>query len=137
MHINDPFRESCKELFENENKWCLMQTIWSCARDNVPLPDWAAKAFIEAFESCRTGSKKSWDDLFDSPYPKGTHHKAVQKKHAIQWELFNSVQLMLKEKPETVIDNEFFTLVGKLFNIGRTLASEYYYEAKKMADRFS
>lgn len=38
-------------------------------------------------------------------------------------------------EPDTPIDEAFFERIGKEFNLGKTLAAEYYYDAKRMFSR--
>ena len=131
MTMLEQFFEACGEDYKQGNKWALMQVIWVCAQKKIPLPEWATKEYILAYETAQSGKARSWDDLFDRPYPKGTHLNAVYKKHKTLWPLFWYVRKFLEENPNTPIDDCLFETVGQKFNIGKTLASEYYYEARE------
>ncbi len=130
---NEGFLEGCREFFVKGNKWALMQAIYACASSGRALPKWAAEAYMQAFEEVRTAKVKSWDDVFGKTWQK--HHKAVNRRVTTMWPLFNEVRGMKAHKPSLAIDEDLFEEVGKLFGIGKTLASEYYYEAKALNDQ--
>lgn len=134
MDMVSSFLEGCRESFESGNKWSLMQAIMVSAQERRALPEWASKAYIAAFETCRTGAAKSWDDVFGKPYPLGAHHAAVTKRHRVQWHLFRSVKEMLKDNPGMAIDDGIFEAIGKEFGVGKTLAKKFYYDAKKKTE---
>ena len=131
--MTDLFLEACRKGFEGGNKWGLMQAIFVCANERVVLPEWAALAYSDAYESCRKGECKSWDDVFDRPYPKGTQHKAINRRMETMWSLFRRVQEIRSANPKTAIDAGLFEEVGKEFGIGKTLAQEFYYEAMRLS----
>lgn len=130
--MNKGFIDACEALFLSGNKWALMQVINLCAQESKPLPAWAAAAYMEAFKKVQTKEVKSWDDVFGAVLLKGQHRNSLHKKNTKMWELYNYAQQLLNEKPSTPVDLSFFDGIGKRFNVGRTLASEYYYEAQNV-----
>jgi hypothetical protein len=134
MSLNQGFLDACKEHFEKGNRWALMQAIDVCATYREPLPDWAAAAYREAFESVRTGRAKSWDAVFGKPYPKGSHGAAIYKRQTVMWPIFNAVLQFRAKDKKVALDTALFERVGKIFGIGKTQVSEFYYEAKKRSD---
>ncbi|TCV85869.1 hypothetical protein [Sulfurirhabdus autotrophica] len=134
MHVPDWWMPDLKQRFESGEEWAIMQVIHTCASKGWALPDWAALAYISAFEKIQKSDEKSWDDVFGKRHKKGTNLNATNKKKRIMWPLFGHVQHIIEHSPETPIDNEFFEQVGSKFAIGKTLASKYYYEAKKNAE---
>jgi hypothetical protein len=125
--------EHCKEEFERDSYW-LMTAIRICANHDLPLPEWAAKAYIKAYDAVNNAREKSWDVVFGKPYPKGRHLKATREKRMLKFAVLNEVNATLQNNPDTAIDEYLFEVVGEKFNIKKTLASEYYYEAKKQID---
>ncbi len=120
--------EGYREAFKTDSYY-LMTAIRTCANHDLPLPEWAAKAYISAYDTINNAEKKSWDDVFGKPYPKGRHLNAINKKKRLRFAVFFAVEEKAKSLP---IDEGLFEEVGKKFNIQKTLASEYYYEAKKI-----
>lgn len=126
------FFDGCKEEYEKGNKWALMQAILVCAMENIPLPKWTAQAYELAYDAVRTGKAKSWDDVFDKPYPPSTHLNKVAKRCEILWPLYQRVQEIISKSPGRPVDVSLFEEVAREFCIGKTQASEYYYEAKQI-----
>lgn len=118
-----------EEKFNKGDGWALMRAICACARCSLPLPDWAAKAYLRAYYKVVGCEEKSWDAVFGEPYPKGTNLNALKKKRELKFEVFNTIIDAVKRDPGTAIDSQLFEDVGKKFNIGKTLAEEYYREA--------
>lgn len=129
VFVPDYWMSHLKERFDGGEQWALMQAIEVCARKRWTLPDWAALAYISAFEKIQSAEAKSWDEVFGSPYKEHTNINALSKRKKLRWQVYMYAQELLELEPNTRIDNEFFERVGQKFNIGRSQASEYYYEA--------
>lgn len=125
--------EEYKKYFEQDRYW-LMTTIRTCANHDLPLPEWAAIAYIKAYDTVNNARAKSWSVVFGDPYPKGQHLSAIRKRRMFKLAVWYEVQNTLVENPEKPIDEYLFESVGKKFSIGKTLASEYYYAVKKSKD---
>jgi hypothetical protein len=136
MDMTAPFLDGCKEQFDKGNKWALMQAIYVCAVEKIPLPIWAAQAYEIAFKAAEKGNAKSWDDVFGKPYPSGTHLHKIVKRHAILWPLYQRAKEIVQGPPKRAVDESLFEDVAREFHIGKTLASEYYYEAKRITKLF-
>lgn len=132
----DGFLDGCRAEYEAGNKVALMQAIHVCGIDRIPLPDWVASAYSRCFESVRMARAKSWDDVFGKPFPKGSNLIAIHKRRKHQWDLVNRIRLIRESEPGTALDAALFERVGKEFGLGRSLAQDYYYEAKQHADRY-
>lgn len=130
VFVPDYWMSHLKERFDGGEKWALMQAIDVCARKRWALPDWAALAYISAFEKIQSADAKSWDEVFGRGYKKGTNFNALSKKIKLRCDVFEHARDLIESEPTTPIDNEFFVRIGKKFNIGKTLASKYYYEVK-------
>lgn len=126
--------DDCRKNYE-EDRYQLMTAIRICANHNLPLPDWAADAFIKAYDTVNNARAKSWNTVFGNPYPKGTHLSALRKRRMKKFAVWNEITLILKTEPDIPVDEYLFETVGKKFGLGKTLASEYYYAAKQQLGR--
>lgn len=111
--------------YESGHKISLMMCLKICAEYCIPLPDWAAAAYINAFESVRSLNCKSWDDAFGKPFPKYTNIASVRKKARLSSIIWSKVRIA-KEAGRSV-SAELFEEIGQPHGIGKTLAEEYYY----------
>ena len=123
--------DACKIKFETGHQKSLMLAIRICANHDLPLPDWAARAYIKAFDRVNNALDKSWDSVFGLPYPKGTHLSALRKKHVTKLKVWHEVKDVIRTNRQTPIDEALFEKVGKKYGIGKTLASEYYHAVIK------
>lgn len=124
--------EEQRQLFENGDRFALMLAIRVCANHDLPLPEWVSRAYIRAFDRVLNYHSKSWDEVFGNPVPKGVHLSALRKRRKLMFGVFNRVHGLLSASPDMPIDEALFEKVGKEFNIGHSLASEYYYAAKRL-----
>jgi hypothetical protein len=122
--------EYCKGQYESDTYW-LMTAIRLCANHELPLPEWAAKAYIKAYDTVHNAREKSWDKVFGKPYKKGSNLNAIRKKRNLEFAVLNSITNKLQNNPNTPIGVILFDEVGGEFSIGSSLVSEYYYAAKK------
>lgn len=127
--------DECRSRYEGGEKLELMRAIRICANHDLVMPEWLWKGYITAFDTVMGARAKSWDDVFGMPWPKGTHLNAVRKKRELKFSIWNGVRGICERSPETPIDVALFERVGKEFNIGKTLASEYYYEVARVMGR--
>ncbi len=123
--------DRCREAFQGGDKFELLHAIRECANHDLPLPDWAARAFISAYDTILNFKAKSWDDVLGAPIPKGAHLNVLRERRELKFGVLNRVHEILARAPETPIDQYLFETVGKEFGIGKTLAAEYYYAAKR------
>jgi len=109
--------------FESGDKGALLRAVAECARMDKVMPEWLAVGFREAWLSVIHYEAKSWDEAFGRAHPKGMNLRAARKK----WRLKYAVQNKVRELSDQgrAINDELFAEVGKLFNIGVTLAKEY------------
>lgn len=119
--------EVLRANFEGGNERALMLAIRNCAEYGVPLPEWVSAAYIKAYDAVSGAAVKSWDDVFGAPYPKGTQLAALRKRRRLRFAVRSAVAEILREHPQTPIDEALFERVGERFNIGKTLASDLYY----------
>jgi hypothetical protein len=132
MHSLDALRDQ----FEAGDRGALLAAIRECARCDIPLPAWAAVAYIEAYERVLNldVNEVAWDAVFGKPYLTGTHLGALRKTRKLRPIVWSTVQRILDAEPATIVDNKLFERVGKMMRppIGHSDAAELYYEAVRM-----
>lgn len=121
-----------KSEVEKGDGFTVLECIRKCVTFELIAPQWLAYAFNSKYDAVMTFRAKSWDDpkSFGKPYKKGTNINARRKERMLKFAISNEAKKLLREYPDTPIDDYFFEQIGKKFNIGKTLASEYYYKAK-------
>jgi len=67
--IYDAAFSDYKAAYEDGEKAALIHAIWFCCRHGCKMPPWLRIAFLRADYDV----KKSWDEVFGSPIPKGAH----------------------------------------------------------------
>ena len=124
--------ESRKRI-EDGDGFEVLACIRRCVTNGLIAPTWLGKEFNKRYDAVLNCHAKSWDDdiAFGVPYKKGTHINALHKKRKFMFAVFNEIRTIVKENSDTPIDIGLFEAVGKKFNIGKSLAEEYYYDAKK------
>lgn len=108
----------------------LLAAIRECANHDLPMPEWVSHAYIRAYDmvlNCKAGS---WDEVFGRPYRKGAQLAAMRKRRIKRLAVWNEARRIILSEPETPIDVAFFERIGEKLAIGKTLASELYYEEK-------
>lgn len=126
--------KSLRERAENGDGFTILECVQQCVIRGLVAPEWLAFAFNNRYVSVLTCRAKSWDDpqSFGPPYPKGVNIKAMRKRRVLSMAVYNEVNKILGMEPDTPIDEALFERAGKKHNVGKTLASEYYYRTKKM-----
>jgi hypothetical protein len=118
------------EYFEAAHKLgkprALMEALLKCSLLKLPMPDWVAEAYQDAYKKVTTYEVKSWDDAFGKPHPKGTDLKASRKKLQIGGKIFETSRKMIDSGAK--IDLELFEIVGKQFGMSCSYARDAYYE---------
>lgn len=120
-----------EQLFLSGDNFALLIAVRICAQHEMPLPDWAARAFIKKFDTVLNLRAGSWDEAFGRPYPKGFHLNRARRRRELQPRIYVHIQEILAMDPKTPIGEGLFEQVGKEFGIGKTLASELYYSMVK------
>lgn len=122
--------------FEAGDRMAVLAAIRQCANHDLPLPAWAATAYITAYDRVLRCETASFDDAFGRPYPKGAHMHALRKQRALRLRVWNAVRRIRQSDPATPINAILFERVGEAMRppIGKTLAETYYYEAKRLLD---
>lgn len=115
------------EKYVGGDGFSIMQALRICANHDLSMPAWLASAYIEAFDKVLNFRAKSWDEVFGPATPKGKHLAAMRKERTFGRSVALEIHTRHTVHGES-IDTALFESVGLKFNIGKTLASEYYYK---------
>lgn len=115
-----------RRKFDDGDKSSIMKAVKLCFKYERLPPQWAREAFLSAIEKIDNFDVNSWDKVFGTPYPKGKHLNSIKKKQRLIHGVWLSVRMAYKNGAS--IDEGLFECIGSKFGIGKTLASEYYYE---------
>lgn len=134
IHIWSAFRDL--ELLEDEykktdNGFTVLAAVRKCANHDLVMPDWLVKAFIKRYDTVLNCRAESWDTVFNRPYKKGLHLSALRRKRMSEFQVFLEICRTIENDPSIAISKSLFEEVGKKFNLGTTLAEEYYRSAVK------
>ncbi|MFL6799242.1 MAG: hypothetical protein ACJ8F3_17715 [Xanthobacteraceae bacterium] len=120
-----------KQEFEGGDKSAILAAIYMAAERRTTLPEWAADAFMEAYEDADEHCHKTWDAVFGSPPGKVGH--SLHLKNRLQWWVWARVKELRRASPR----KDPFPQVGKEFArfcVGQeTLRKTYYQEANRTA----
>lgn len=119
--------EQLRAQYEQGEKFALMLAIRKCANHDLIMPRWVGAGYIRAFDTILNYRSKDWNEVFGCPIPKGEHLAALRKKRCLEYGVFNEIVEIRQRDPSRAIDTGLFESVGEKFNIGKTLAEEYYY----------
>ena len=133
--VSAQYINESRKRIEDGDGFEVLACIRRCVTSGLIAPKWLGMEFNKRYDSVLNCRAKSWDDnvAFGIPYKKGTNIAALKKKRKFMFAVYIEIQNTLESNPCTPIDAGLFETVGKKFNLGKTLTSEYYYEAKKYA----
>lgn len=117
--------------FEEGHNGALLDAIAVAAFAGVPLPEWAAEAFLKSYHDVVTRKlHRSWDEVFGEPHGKGKHLPAMRRKDALAGRVFKRVQELRQRKSDPVkIGDGMWEIVGDEMGIAAGRVKEYYYFA--------
>jgi hypothetical protein len=101
----------------------------------LPLPDWAAEAFISGYDdvlNCRVGS---WDEAFGKPWP-GKHLPELAQRRRLQFAIplrIRDLRLQANPPPMNSSRNRVgvYDLVAEEFGVSRTFVADRWKEWKQ------
>jgi hypothetical protein len=119
--------------FEAGDDRVLLKAINWCCLHNIPLPEWAAAAFVERYRRGHLGEIRSWDEVFGHPTRYGTMgriKREVEQGHAV----LEEVERVKNEgRP---LDDEEFNAIGKRLGVGgKTKVKDLLRDARFWAER--
>lgn len=123
-----------RQRYEANDYMALLAAIRICAARKLPIPDWAAQAFIRRYDhvlNCRTGS---WDEAFGQPYP-GKHVPDLRKRRELKYAIPQRIkELRSQDDPPPMNGNRHhegvYNQVAREFDVGRTYVTELWKEYK-------
>ena len=119
-----------REAYERGKKNVVLETVRIAIELRQPIPEWAAKAFVAAYDQVmETGA--SWDDVFGRPHPKGKHRHTFRLESR-KYEIYDLVQKLHKIEGKP-IGNDLFSHVGRKTGIGgATIVRDLYYRVQRV-----
>ena len=126
--------DALERRYAKGDGFALLHAIRICANHDLVIPRWAAMAFIKGFDAVLNCRTNSWGGAFGRPYPKGMHIAKARQRRLLRFQVYNRVNEILASNPRTPVDEALFELVGDEFDIGKTLCSKLYYQAKRLSE---
>jgi hypothetical protein len=120
--------EALRIQYDNGDTLALLDAISWCARSDAPMPNWVKNNYTDSYAKILRGDVKTLDEAFGRPISKGANLNALKKKRKLALEIWSYIKIASENG--RAIDDELFEEAGKEFNIGKTLAGEYYAHAK-------
>ena len=111
-----------KDSFESGDKSMLLLTVVLCLQAGLPVPNWAIKALVQAYNDVKGYKHASWDSVFGRPHPKGAKLQALQKHREIAAAIWERVRERQAAGEPTKWD--LFDEVGEEFDVSATVAKE-------------
>jgi hypothetical protein len=123
----DPTFNDERVVFERSgDRFYVLAAITICFRQQTAVPAWAQEAFMRAFDTVNEAHAASWDEVFGKPHPKGVH---IQRhRHWLEYSHQVHARVVELHAAGEPIDEQLFEIVGKEFHVGKTKASQYYYQ---------
>jgi hypothetical protein len=112
--------DALEAQFKSGEKYVLAMAVRICASNVLPLPHWAAAAYIEGFDAVHTFQTGTWEKLFGPAIPKGRQLHPLRQRWLKAGAVSNEVQQ--RRATATAID---FDQLAKQFGISTTSAKEY------------
>lgn len=116
--------ESCRVRYESGDDLSLLDAIFKCAMSSICMPNWVELAYIKRYRNILHFKAKTLDEAFGKPFKKGVNLNALRKRNEKAVGVW--LEIRNASKMGESIDDELFEKIGEKFNIGRTLAKEYY-----------
>ena len=120
-----------RQQFEAGEADALFLALLFCAKYGLLMPDWLDWELHQVWHRFIKREADNLGDAFGITWPKGKHKSAYLKRRRLTFAVYSRVQELCRDK---AIGDALFEEVGEEFNIGKTLASEYYYAAKRLVD---
>lgn len=117
--------EVLRRLHEDADQHAILLAVRECAAGRLPMPDWLAVAFCDAYAQVRNREARSWDDVFGKPVPKGmkiADWRMRQRLMTVEAEVNNMMALGQAQ----TLEEAFGRLVDRGFGSRTTVTDAYY-----------
>lgn len=118
-----------RRQFESGFRDALMHALLFCGRERVVMPEWLVVELVRGWQRFVRRDAENLGEAFGITWPKGSHKAAYRKKRRLKLKVWLRVRELHKQG--VAIDDAMFARVGKELGLGKTLASDYYYEAER------
>ena len=124
--LHKKFLSECQLHYESGQRNALIVAILWCIQEGLPPSPWLRNECKKAWRTV----KKSWDEVFGPPFPKGKHWHYYNRNLKIGDRLKERIEF-LHEKEGRSITQGLFEEVGKEFGVSGSVARDLYYEQKR------
>ncbi len=124
------------DIFLKGKKGAIIEALYICSLNSLPLPYWCELAFLDAYRDVRQYRSKSWDDVFGVPHEKGTHLDTKKEQREKRFLVYKRIEEIKEQNPGIPIDGHLFETVGRELGIGsKTKIETMYYKEKKFREK--
>jgi hypothetical protein len=125
--------------YKGGNKRALVSAWRLCAVHALPMPAWAAAAYVAGHDAVDSHSVRSWDELFGPVVRKGSHLRKLREQRLFSMDVW--VEVQLRHAAGQSIDDVMFADIGRWLAItlrrkkpiGATTVKGYYRDGKRRA----
>ena len=112
-----------KRQLDGGKKRAFLDAIYVCvcSHPEKPVPKWAKDALSQALYDVMMVKATSWDDVFGKPHPRRKIAN-LRKQRAKQWELFQFVQALRRQRPKP---EDPLQMAADKFKVGRATAKRW------------
>jgi hypothetical protein len=126
---DDEYFDKCIGILKKQiaagYKPALLLAVYQCALMRKPLPEWLCQAFVQTYESAAAFEVETWDTAFGPARKKGAQLSARKDYARLRYPVALRVAL---RAPGQSIDTGLFERIGSELGIGKTKASDIYYQ---------
>ena len=99
-----PLLSELEHKFSEGQRPALFAALKLCAEFEIPLPKWAAEAFLEGYRRVERLELDSWDAAFGVPKQKSARLDALQRRRDLVWKVAHRVEMLRRTKPGQSLD---------------------------------
>jgi hypothetical protein len=119
--------------FEAGDDRALLDVFYWCCLHGLPIPAWAATAFVERYRRGHSGEIRTWDEVFGRPAGYGTGDR-LKRKIEQERVVLEEVQ-RLQSEGESLNEAEFEAIGRRLGVGGKTKVKDLLHDAREWAER--
>ncbi len=119
--------EEVRAAVENGDGLAVLYAVKICAQEEIPMPPWLARRFVDRANMVLQEKAASWDDAFGKPWP-GVKLTSLRRWQRDLISVHQRIHELLAGDNPPAIDEALFERVGKPLKLGKTAVSELWYE---------